>query len=172
MSNFNQIMQDKFGTTSPKDLMDKLGVSFKNDLYWWQGKASKSYEETMLKAAAAIKDDDEPQLEFFFCTTPNIAGREIKSVLGLVSADCAYGMNLFRDMFASFRDLVGGRSAAVEKVLKDAKRTVQYEMSEQAKEMGADAIVSVDFDFNELDGGAKNGMLVVSGIGTAVLLEK
>jgi len=105
-------------------------------------------------------------------TSPNINGRDIEKVLGLVSADCAYGMNIFRDVFASFRDLVGGRSAAVEKVLKEAKQTVQQEMSEQAYALGGDAIISIDFDFNELDGGGKNGMLLVSGTGTAVKLKK
>ena len=105
-------------------------------------------------------------------TSPNINGREIEKVLGLVSADCAYGMNIFRDVFASFRDLVGGRSAAVEKVLKEAKQTVQQEMSEQAYALGGDAIISIDFDFNELDGGGKNGMLLVSGTGSAVKLRE
>ena len=105
-------------------------------------------------------------------TSPNINGREIEKVLGLVSADCAYGMNIFRDVFASFRDLVGGRSAAVEKVLKEAKQTVQQEMSQQAYQLGGDAIISIDFDFNELDGGGKNGMLLVSGTGTAVKLKE
>ena len=86
-------------------------------------------------------------------------------------ADCAYGMNVFRAIFSAMRDLLGGRPKAVEKVIRDAKIAAQQEMSEQALAKGANAIVAVAFDFNELDGGGKHGMLFVGGTGTAVKLK-
>ena len=170
---FDSIMQEHFGTTALNALMPRLEVTYDNGVYIHKGHRFDDCKEALLYSAkeSGLLVEIEPEPEFFFCTTPSVEGREAEAVLGLVSADCAYGMNVFRDIFASFRDLVGGRSQAVEKVLKDAKTAVQQEMSEQAKSMGANAIVGVDFDFNELDGGGKNGMLLVSGTGTAVKLK-
>ena len=125
------------------------------------------------EAPQALNTDTSIEMpKFFFCTTPTVEGRAAEEVFGLVSADCVYGMNIFRDIFALVRDLVGGRSLASEKVLRDAKITVQHEMTKQAIAMGANAIVGVDFDFNEISGGGKSGMLLVSGTGTAVKLKE
>lgn len=160
------------GTTN--DAVGKFDIKWKDDTYFYKGVA---YEK-LPDALEAVYNDNASQEgnalateSILQVTSPDIQGKEIEKVLGLVSADCAYGMNIFRDVFASFRDLVGGRSVAVEKVLKEAKQTVQREMSEQAHALGANAIISIDFDFNELDGGGKNGMLLVSGTGTAVKLK-
>ena len=168
---------------STNEAVFKYGIKWKDGIYTFDGI---DYEKLpdVLEAVydANVTPEDESFAEaqetktlaiksMLQVTSPNINGREIEKALGLVSADCAYGMNIFRDVFASFRDLVGGRSAAVEKVLKEAKHTVQQEMSEQAYQLGGDAIISIDFDFNELDGGGKNGMLLVSGTGTAVKLK-
>jgi len=168
--NFDDIMQAAFGTTVINVLMSKLDVKYESWNYWYKNEKYSDAKEALLVAAFDQNLINMPE-PFFFCSTQQINGREIEAVLGLVSADCAYGMNIFRDIFAGLRDLVGGRSTAVEKVLKDAKTAVQHEMSVQARELGANAIVAVDFDFNELDGGGKNGMLLVSGTGTAVKLK-
>jgi uncharacterized protein YbjQ (UPF0145 family) len=102
-------------------------------------------------------------------TTDSIEGRTIASYLGVVSGDAVMGTNVFRDMFAGLRDLVGGRSGAYEKELKKAKQLALEEMAEEAKELGANAIVGVDLDYEHL-GSDVRSMLMVSANGTAVTL--
>ena len=103
-------------------------------------------------------------------TTDGIEGRKIGRYLGLVSGDAVMGTNMFRDMFAGLRDIVGGRSGAYEKELKRAKQLAIEEMVEEARELGADAIVGVDLDYEHL-GGENRSMLMVSANGTAVTLS-
>jgi uncharacterized protein YbjQ (UPF0145 family) len=102
-------------------------------------------------------------------TTDGIDGRRITGYLGVVSGDAVMGANVFRDMFAGVRDIVGGRSGAYEKELKQAKRLALEEMVEEATELGADAIVGVDLDYEHL-GSEGRSMLMVSANGTAVKL--
>jgi uncharacterized protein YbjQ (UPF0145 family) len=102
-------------------------------------------------------------------TTDGIEGRRIAVYLGVVSGDAVMGANVFRDMFAGLRDIVGGRSGAYEKELKQAKRLALEEMVEEATELGADAIVGVDLDYEHL-GSEGRSMLMVSANGTAVKL--
>ena len=102
-------------------------------------------------------------------TTDSIEGRRIAGYLGVVSGDAVMGANVFRDMFAGLRDIVGGRSGAYEKELKQAKRLALEEMIEEATELGADAIVGVDLDYEHL-GSEGRSMLIVSANGTAVKL--
>ncbi|NQV46980.1 MAG: heavy metal-binding domain-containing protein [Rhodospirillaceae bacterium] len=102
-------------------------------------------------------------------TTDGVEGCPITAHLGIVSGDAVMGTNIFRDMFASIRDIVGGRSGSYEKELRKAKDFALEEMSEQAKELGADAIVGVDLDYEALGGNDKS-MLMVSANGTAVKL--
>jgi uncharacterized protein YbjQ (UPF0145 family) len=101
-------------------------------------------------------------------TTPNIDGRKIQSYLGIVSGEAIMGANIFKDVFASIRDIVGGRSAAYEQELIRAKEIALQEMQERAAALGADAIVAVDLDYEVL--GQGNSMLMVSASGTAVKL--
>lgn len=104
-------------------------------------------------------------------TTPAIAGRTITAHKGLVSGDAILGANMFRDFFAGIRDLVGGRSGAYEKVLRKAKQEAIEDMLAQARELGANAVVGVDLDYETIqvqDGGS---MLMVSATGTAVVVE-
>jgi uncharacterized protein YbjQ (UPF0145 family) len=102
-------------------------------------------------------------------TTPGVEGRTITEYLGIVSGEAIMGANIFRDLFASIRDIVGGRSGAYEKVIKEAKRTALADMEAEAVERGADAVVGIDLDY-EVVGGSKAGMLMVSANGTAVKL--
>jgi uncharacterized protein YbjQ (UPF0145 family) len=102
-------------------------------------------------------------------TTESIEGRRIAGYLGVVSGDAVMGTNVFRDMFAGLRDIVGGRSGAYEKELKKAKRLALEEMIEEAEELGADAVVGVDLDYEHL-GSDNRSMLMVSANGTAVKL--
>lgn len=100
-------------------------------------------------------------------TTPSIDGRPIQTYLGLVTGEAILGANLFRDLFAGIRDLVGGRSGAYEKVLQHARETALAEMQTLAAERGADAVLGVDLDYEVL--GQGNGMLMVTASGTAVV---
>ena len=104
-------------------------------------------------------------------TTPSVEGRRIARHLGLVTGDAILGANIFRDLFAGIRDVVGGRSAAYERELREAKRIALEEMSAQARELGANAVVGVDLDFETITMGGGGGMLMVSASGTAVALE-
>jgi uncharacterized protein YbjQ (UPF0145 family) len=104
-------------------------------------------------------------------TTPSVEGRRIGRHLGLVTGDAILGANIFRDLFAGIRDIVGGRSAAYERELREAKRLALEEMAEQARELGANAVVGVDLDFETITMGSGGGMLMVSASGTAVALE-
>lgn len=99
-------------------------------------------------------------------TTNNIEGHNITGYLGIITGETIIGANLFRDIFASVRDVVGGRSGAYEEVLREAKDTALREMTQKATEMGADAVVGVDLDYETI----RNGMLMVTVSGTAVKL--
>lgn len=102
-------------------------------------------------------------------TTNSIEGKKTVKYLGLVSGDAILGANIFRDFFASIRDIVGGRSAAYEKELRKAKHIALEEMQEQAKDLGANAIVGIDIDYETI--GTSSSMLMVSANGTAVVVE-
>ncbi|HSE57645.1 MAG TPA: heavy metal-binding domain-containing protein [Nitrospiraceae bacterium] len=102
-------------------------------------------------------------------TTPNIERKQVVRYLGLVSGDAILGANIFRDFFASIRDIVGGRSAAYEAELRKAKDIALGEMREQARSLGANAIVGIDIDYETI--GANSSMLMVSASGTAVVVE-
>jgi uncharacterized protein YbjQ (UPF0145 family) len=102
-------------------------------------------------------------------TTPQIEGQRISRYLGIVTGEAIMGANLFKDLFASITDLVGGRSATYEKELVRAKDMALQEMQERARQMGAEAVVGVDLDYEVL--GAQNSMLMVSASGTAVKLK-
>ena len=80
-------------------------------------------------------------------TTPIIEGKRITTYYGIVSGETIIGANVFRDFFASIRDIVGGRSGSYEEVLREAKDTALKEMSEQARQMGANAVIGVDLDY-------------------------
>jgi len=101
-------------------------------------------------------------------TTPNIEGRRIVAYLGIVGGEAILGANVFRDLFASIRDVVGGRSGAYERTLREAKDTAIQDMVDAAAARGADAVVGVDLDYEVV---GKNGsMLMVTCSGTAVNL--
>ncbi len=102
-------------------------------------------------------------------TTPSIEGKTIINYLGVVTGEAILGANIFKDIFAGIRDIVGGRSAAYEKELKKARIIAFEEMSQQAEELGANAILGIDVDYETV--GSQGGMLMVSVTGTAVILK-
>jgi uncharacterized protein YbjQ (UPF0145 family) len=102
-------------------------------------------------------------------TTPSIEGRHITDYLGVVTGETIIGANFIRDFFAGIRDIVGGRSGSYEEVLRQAKDTAMREMSQRAAELGANAIVGIDLDYETV--GSNGSMLMVTASGTAVRTE-
>lgn len=99
-------------------------------------------------------------------TTNTIETNQIKDYLGIVTGETIIGANIFKDFFAGIRDIVGGRSSSYEGVLREAKDTALREMEEQAKRLGATAVIGVDLDYETV--GPNGGMLMVTASGTAV----
>ena len=102
-------------------------------------------------------------------TTPSVEGRRITRYCGVVAGEAILGANLFKDLFAGIRDLVGGRSATYERELQRARDIAMEELQQRAQELGANAVVGIDLDYEVL--GQGNGMLMVSASGTAVVVE-
>lgn len=102
-------------------------------------------------------------------TTPTIQGKEITQYYGIVTGEAIIGANLFKDIFASITDIIGGRSGAYERTLREAKDIAIAEMQENARRLGANAVVGVDLDYENL--GRDGGMLMVTASGTAVFLS-
>ncbi len=102
-------------------------------------------------------------------TTNNLESKEIIQYFGIVSGETIIGANIFKDIFAGIRDIVGGRASAYESVLHEAKETALKEMSEQAARLGANAIIGIDLDYETV--GSNSSMLMVTAAGTAVLYK-
>ena len=104
-------------------------------------------------------------------TTSVLSGKEVTEYHGLVSGEAILGANIFRDFFAGIRDIVGGRSGAYEQSLREAKEIALREMEEAARRLGANAVIGVDLDYENITAGSGGGMLMVSASGTAVKLR-
>lgn len=111
----------------------------------------------------------EAQIEAIMLTTETTPNLNITLRIEIVTAEVAYGMNIFKDLFAAVRDIVGGRSEAVQKTMRDARRTALYELKREAHSVGANAVVGVDLDYVELSAAGSMVMLVASG--TAVIIS-
>lgn len=102
-------------------------------------------------------------------TTPTIEGRRVREYLGVVTGEAILGANVFKDFFASIRDIVGGRSGAYEKELRKAREIAFEEITAAAQQLGANAIVGIDIDYETV--GGQGSMLMVTVSGTAVVVE-
>jgi uncharacterized protein YbjQ (UPF0145 family) len=102
-------------------------------------------------------------------TTPGIEGRTIREYKAIVTGETIIGANIFKDILAGIRDVIGGRSGSYERVVREAKDTAMREMIERARQYGADAIVGIDLDYETV--GKGGGMLMVTASGTAVTLN-
>ncbi len=102
-------------------------------------------------------------------TTPSVQGQAVTEYLGIVSGEAIMGANMFKDIFAGIRDIVGGRSGAYEEELRRAKDIALSEMTDNARMLGANAILSVDLDYETV--GSGGSMLMVAASGTAVKLD-
>lgn len=99
-------------------------------------------------------------------TTASIEGRPVQEYLGVINAQSIIGANMFKDIFAGLRDLIGGRSKTYERVIEEAKEDAMRELTQKAQSMGANAVVGIDLDFETV--GASGSMLMVIATGTAV----
>jgi uncharacterized protein YbjQ (UPF0145 family) len=101
-------------------------------------------------------------------TTNALEGKPVREYLGIVTGEVIVGANIFKDLFAGIRDIVGGRSGSYESTLRDARQTAIVELTAEAQALGADAVIGVDLDYEVL--GQGGSMLMVSASGTAVKL--
>jgi uncharacterized protein YbjQ (UPF0145 family) len=102
-------------------------------------------------------------------TTPSVEGKKIVKYIGLVTGETIIGTNIFKDLFAGIRDIVGGRAGSYERVLREAKDTAVNEMQQYAAALGANAVVGIDLDYETVGNGGS--MLMVTASGTAVVIE-
>tara|TARA_B110000211_G_scaffold210311_1_gene248283 strand:+ start:628 stop:1542 length:915 start_codon:yes stop_codon:yes gene_type:complete len=104
-------------------------------------------------------------------TTETASNLNVVQRLDVITAECAYGMNIFKDLFASISDIFGGRNKSIQNTLKDARKNVLAELQKEAFSLGANAVVGIDLDYSEISGGGKFGMLFIVASGTAVIVE-
>ena len=103
-------------------------------------------------------------------TTPTVPGRDQSEPLGIVAGEAILGVNIFKEFFAGIRDVIGGRSGGYQRALRKARKMAMDDMEDEAKRLGADAVVGVDIDYEAIDT-EKGSMLMVSCNGTAVRLR-
>ena len=133
------------------------------------GESGENHQAYKVQVAADLQT--EAAIEAIVLTTETAPNLNITKRIEIVTAECAFGMNIFKDLFAGVRNVVGGRSEAVQKTMRDSRRTALYELKKEAYEVGANAVVGVDLDYVELAGtGSSMVMLVASG--TAVVIEE
>lgn len=116
-------------------------------------------------------DIEEVQTSTILLTTEAASNLSIKTRLGIVSAECVIGQHIFKDMAAGLRDLFGGRSKVMQNGLRDAKTLVLEELSDEAAQLGADAVVAVQFHYASIGGTGSVNMLLLTATGTAVKLS-
>lgn len=104
-------------------------------------------------------------------TTPTVEGHQITQYLGIVSGEAVMGANMFKDLFAGIRNIVGGRSGAYERELQNGRDLAIREMSEQAERLGANAIVGIDIDYESISLSEGSAMLMITASGTAVVVQ-
>lgn len=143
------------------DLSNRCSTCVSNKV-WPNGHEKQVAQQIML---AKISEIDAIMLT----TEAYPEGLKISKRIEIVTAECAFGMNIFKDLFAGVRDIVGGRSEAVQKTMRDSRRTALYELKREAHAVGANAVVGVDLDYVELSGVGNMVLLVASG--TAVRIE-
>lgn len=130
---------------------------------------SEGWDETSITEAKAHESQLNSAIDAILLTTETAPNLNITKRIEIVTAECAFGMNIFKDLFAGVRDIVGGRSKAVQETMRNARRTALYELKKEAYGVGANAVVGVDLDYVELSNAGSMVMLVASG--TAVVIE-
>ena len=105
-------------------------------------------------------------------TTETASNLKVIKRLDVITAECAYGMNIFKDILTNLTDTFGGRSNSIQNTLRDARKTALAELRKEAFSLGANAVIGIDLDYSEISGGGKLGMLFIVASGTAVIVEK
>tara|TARA_B100001059_G_C17789309_1_gene559128 strand:- start:227 stop:1255 length:1029 start_codon:yes stop_codon:yes gene_type:complete len=105
-------------------------------------------------------------------TTETASNLKVAKRLDVITAECAYGMNIFKDIFATLSDTFGGRNKSIQNTLRDARKTALAELRKEAFSLGANAVIGIDLDYSEISGGGKSGMLFIVVSGTAVIVER
>ena len=145
-------------------------VAYDNKLYCSEcGVVFQDVQATELELLEQQENEFEAKIEAIMLTTETAPNLNIIKRIEIVTAECAFGMNIFKDLFAGVRDIVGGRSKAVQDTMRKSRKTVLYELKKEAYEVGANAVVGVDLDYVELSNAGSMVMLVASG--TAVVIE-
>ena len=116
------------------------------------------------------REEREVEVEAIMVTTEMQPDINITKRITIVTAEVAYGMNVFKDVFAGVRNIVGGRSEAIQKTMRDARETVLYELKREAHAVGANAVIGVDLDYTQIGDSGWNMVLLVAS-GTAVRVE-
>lgn len=135
------------------------------------------YQELVENSSPEEKQADleraklDAEIESILITTETQLNINIQERITIITAECAYGMNIFKDLFAGVRNVVGGRSEAVQSTMRDARNTVLYELKREAHLVGANAVVGVDLDYVELAATGSTMLLLVAS-GTAVRIEE
>ncbi len=142
-----------------------FGLFKKDDKEIQEAIDNKDYESLPANVIEQLAGD------LILTTETVLTGYTVTERLEIITAECVFGMNIFRDLFAGVRDFFGGRSKASQKVLRDARRTCLAELAREALMVGADAVIAVDLDYSEISGDGKSMLLVVAS-GTAVRAEK
>ena len=148
------------------------GITFKSKEDW--EKYTSDASAITENAATAVERKETAALEtdnIILTTENNPQDFFVEERIEIITAECVLGMNIFRDFFASVRDIVGGRSSASQKVLRDARKICLSELKNEAHSVGADAVIGVDLDYSEFSGGGKSMLFIVAS-GTAVKLKK
>lgn len=104
-------------------------------------------------------------------TAPNIEGNKVLKTVSIVGSECAFGMNIIKDVLSAVTDVTGGRSGVIQKTLRDARNQCLEDLKREAYQVGANAVIAVNLDYSEFSGGGR-AMLFVAATGTAVIVEE
>jgi len=139
------------------------------------------YMESRKDAILSILSDREKRIDksgllvdikrIIMTTSMSLDGYKVTKTIEIITSECAFGMNIFYDFFASVSDFFGGRSKSTQNVLRDARKACLKELENEARSVGADAVIAVDLDYSEFSGKGKSMLFLVAS-GTAVKTEK
>ena len=161
-SKFNELDQSFLDDLSEDDRLLKNAIlNYLNGKDYLNDNIDNSNEKKLLKQSQSIK----------LTTANSFVNQEVSEELEIITAECVFGMNVFRDFFAGMTDFFGGRSSASQKVLRDARQNCLRELKIEAARIEADGVLGVDLDYSEISGKGK-GMLFLVASGTAVKFKK
>ena len=135
-------------------------------------KTAEADRQVEVREINEAKQKKDMEIESILVSTETmLQGINVQERMGVITAECAYGMHVFKDFFAAVRDVVGGRSKAVENTLKDARDAALYDLKSRAHDLGANAVISIDISYTQIGQGGHT-MIVVVASGTAARVAK